>query len=189
MAETPSNMLPLNTLAPDFRLMDTRSHQYLSLQDIKSPVATVIMFICNHCPYVKHIQAKLVEVANLYQEKKISFIAINSNDVSKYPDDSPENMHLEAEKHHYSFPYLYDETQEVAKTYQAACTPDFYLFDKNLRCVYRGRFDDSTPGNQHPVTGKDLCQAIDNVLSGKPVSSEQKASVGCNIKWKKPSAS
>jgi thiol-disulfide isomerase/thioredoxin len=185
MAETASKMIPLGATAPDFHLLDTVSYKNLSLADLKSELATVIMFICNHCPYVKHIQTKLVEIAKLYQEKEISFIAINSNDVENYPADSPEKMHSEAISHHYSFPYLYDESQEVAKAYQAACTPDFYIFDKNLLCIYRGRFDASTPGNNQPVTGQDLSQALDCVLAGKPLSLEQKASLGCNIKWKK----
>lgn len=185
MAETPSTMIPLGTKAPEFRLFDVCSARYLTLQELKSDVATVIMFICNHCPYVKHIQSKLAKMAKLYQDKGIHFVAINSNDAESYPADSPDKMKIEAEKYHYSFPYLYDETQEVAKAYQAACTPEFYVFDKHLKCVYRGRFDSSTPGNRHPVTGMELCKALDNILAGKAVSEDQKASVGCNIKWKK----
>lgn len=184
MAETPSNMLPLGTKAPDFFLFDTLSGKKLSLNELKSDVATVIMFICNHCPYVKYIQTKLVAFANHYQQKNINFIAICSNDVEKYPADGPQQMKMEAEKHHYTFPYLYDETQTVAKSYQAACTPDFYIFDQNLLCVYRGRFDDATPGNHHPVTGADLGHALDNILTGNPIDPNQKASLGCNIKWK-----
>jgi len=184
MAETPSTMIPLGTKAPDFNLLDTISNKMLALNDLQSTKATVIMFICNHCPYVKHIQKKLVEVANQYQNKNVQFIAISSNDTQKYPADGPEEMRLEAQTHHYPFPYLYDETQIVAKSYQAACTPDFFVFDKHLACVYRGRFDDSTPGNNRPVTGVDLCTALDNVLAGMPVSTDQKASLGCNIKWK-----
>lgn len=185
MAETPSKMLPLGTKAPDFELPDTISGKTISLNQVKSNIATVVMFICNHCPYVKHIRSKLAEVANTYQKKGITFIAINANDVANYPSDSPENMQKEAVAHHYSFPYLYDETQEVAKAYQAACTPDFYIFDHNLSCVYRGRFDDATPGNLNPVTGKELSQALDQILAKKPVDPNQKPSVGCNIKWKK----
>jgi thiol-disulfide isomerase/thioredoxin len=183
MAETLSTLLPLGTQAPNFSLLDTKSNKTLSLQELKSEIATVVMFICNHCPYVKHIQTKLAEIAAMYQQKKISFIAISSNDVVNYPGDSPEKMSAEALQHHYSFPYLYDETQEVAKAYQAACTPDFYIFDKNLLCVYHGRFDDATPGTQLPVTGRDLQQALDNILDGKPVNADQKASIGCSIKW------
>jgi len=184
MAETPSNMLPLGSKAPAFTLTDTRSNKLVSLQDYQSSVATVIMFLCNHCPYVKHIQTKLVEVAKAYQQKGVTFIAISSNDVQKYPADSPEKMRIEAENFGYSFPYLYDEKQEVAKAYHAACTPDFYIFDKDLLCVYRGCFDGSTPGNNQPVTGNDLKNALDNILAGKAVSTDQRASLGCNIKWK-----
>ncbi len=185
MAETPSNMLPLGSIAPDFELLDTRTNNHLSLNQLKSPKGTVIMFLCNHCPYVKHIQSKLTEIANIYQTKGVSFVAISSNDVESYPQDGPEYMRKEAEKHHYTFPYLYDDTQEVAKAYHAACTPDLYVFDHQLHCVYRGRFDDSTPGNHRPVMGHDLSQALDNLLAGKVISTDQKPSVGCNIKWKK----
>ncbi len=185
MAVTPSTMIPLGTKAPEFRLLDTRTNKYLTLNELKSPIATVILFLCNHCPFVIHIQPKLVEMAKLYQAKGISFIAISSNDVSTYPQDGPVYMRAEAEKNHYTFPYLYDETQNVAKAYQAACTPDLYVFDSKLQCVYRGRFDDATPGNQQAVTGHDLSQALDCILSDKPISPDQKASVGCNIKWKK----
>ncbi len=184
MAETPSKMLPLGTLAPDFKLLDTVTGNQTSLQELKSNIATVIMFICNHCPYVKHIQEKLVAVAQSYQQKGISFIAICSNDIKKYPSDSPENMHKEALAHHYTFPYLYDEFQTAAKAYQAACTPDFYIFDANLACVYRGRFDSSTPGNNHPVTGYELTRALDSILTHQPIEDDQKPSLGCNIKWK-----
>lgn len=185
MAETLSTMLPLGTVAPDFTLLDTRTEKSVSLQELQSKKGTVIMFICNHCPYVKHIQKKLVEVANIYQKKGITFIAINSNDVKAYPADSPSKMREEAETFHYSFPYLYDETQTVAKAYQAACTPDFYIFDDAMACVYRGRFDDATPGNHHVVTGRDLIGALDSLLSNKPIEQNQKPSIGCNIKWRK----
>jgi len=184
MAETPSTMIPLGTKAPDFHLLDMISHQKLSLDKLKSDKATVIMFICNHCPYVKHIQSKLVETANDYLAKGIAFIAICSNDAARYPSDSPEKMHDEAMQHHYPFPYLHDDTQTIAKAFHAACTPDLFVFDHDLRCVYRGRFDDSTPGNGRPVTGKDLREALDNILAGRQVNQDQKASVGCNIKWK-----
>lgn len=185
MALTPSSMLPLGTKAPDFSLLDTRTGEKLSLNKLKSDIATVMMFICNHCPYVIHIQQKLANVAMEYQKKGVSFIAISSNDISVRPEDGPLHMKEEADKHHYTFPYLYDQTQDVAQAYQAACTPDFYIFDKHLACVYRGRFDDATPGNGRPVTGKDLTDALDAILDGKPVNPDQQPSHGCNIKWRK----
>jgi peroxiredoxin len=184
MAKTASNMLPLGSKATPFTLIDTRTNQLVSLDEYKSSIATVIMFLSNHCPYVKHVQVKVAQMAKQYQPKGIQFIAISSNDIESYPDDSPEKMRLEAENFNYSFPYLFDETQEIAKAYQAACTPDFYVFDKDLRCVYRGCLDESTPGNNQPVTGAHLGKALDNILLGKPVSAEQKPSLGCNIKWK-----
>ncbi len=184
MAVTPSTMLALGTKAPEFELLDPVSDKKLSLSQLKSDTATVICFICNHCPFVIHIQDTLADVAKKYQTKGIQFIAISSNDVDNYPDDSPDKMKQRAQEVGFVFPYLYDETQEVAKAYQAACTPDFYVFDRNLACVYRGRFDESSPGKDLPVTGNDLCAALDNILNGKPVDSDQKPSVGCNIKWK-----
>jgi len=184
MAVTPSQMIPLGTKAPDFSLQDVVSGKVLNLSDLKSNKATVIMFICNHCPFVKHIIKELINVANQYTPKGISFIAINSNDVEDYPEDSPPNMKKLAEELMFPFPYLYDETQEIAKAYDAACTPDFYVFDQSLSCVYRGQFDDSRPGNQIPVTGKDLKAALDSIISGEPVPQDQKPSIGCNIKWK-----
>jgi thiol-disulfide isomerase/thioredoxin len=185
MALTPSTMLPLGTLAPDFHLLDTSTDKELSLDELKSNIATVIMFICNHCPYVKLIQDKLAETARHYQSKGISFIAISSNDIETYPQDGPEEMKKEAVLHHYPFSYLYDQNQQAALDYQAACTPDFYIFDKDMLCIYRGRFDAATPGNGQPVTGKDLCAALDAVIDGKPVDSQQLPSHGCNIKWRK----
>jgi peroxiredoxin len=184
MVLTPSNMLPLGTRAPDFKLWDVISDKELTLNELKSDIATVIMFICNHCPYVKHVQKGLVELANDYIPKEISFIAICSNDIENYPDDSPENMKAVAKRLGYPFPYLFDESQEIARAYNATCTPDFYIFDKDLRCVYRGQMDDSRPGNEKPVTGKDIRDALDNILGEKPVSEEQYPSIGCNIKWK-----
>ncbi|GHE74586.1 thioredoxin family protein [Roseivirga thermotolerans] len=184
MARTPSNMLPLGTPAPDFKLPDTISGKSLSLAELKSDKATVIMFICNHCPFVKHVDEGIVSLAKDYQAKGVSFIAISSNDVENYPQDSPELMKEEAEKVGYTFPYLYDETQQVAKAYDAACTPDFYVFDADLKCAYRGQLDDSRPGNGKPVTSKDLRAALDEILEGKPVSTPQIPSLGCNIKWK-----
>lgn len=184
MSLTPSAMLPLGTKAPEFELLDVVSGKKLSLQDLKSSIATVIMFICNHCPFVKHIQAQLVELANDYIPKNISFIALCSNDIENYPQDGPAQMKAIAENFHYPFPYLFDETQEIARAYQAACTPDFYIFDQTLRCVYRGQLDDSRPGNNIPITGKDIRAALDNILKKEPIDQNQKPSVGCNIKWK-----
>ena len=176
--------MPLGTKAPDFKLPSPVSGEVLGLDELKSDKATVVMFICNHCPYVKHVQRELVDLANDYIPKGVSFVAINSNDVEKYSDDSPANMKIVAEKFGYPFPYLYDETQEIARAYGAACTPDFFVFDAGLGCVYRGQLDDSRPGNGKPVNGADLRKALDSVLSGKPVAEEQVPSVGCNIKWK-----
>lgn len=185
MAETPSTMIPLGTTAPQFSLLEPTSGKTRSLNELKSNIATVVMFICNHCPYVKHIQPKLVELAKIYQQKGVSFIAINSNDAANYPADSPEKMREEVQQKGFTFPYLYDETQQIARAYHAACTPDLYVFDHDLKCVYRGRFDESTPGNGKNASGKDLSIALDQLLSGKPVNADQKPSVGCNIKWKK----
>jgi len=184
MSATLSTMIPLGTKAPSFKLPETISGKTMSLSEMKGGKATLIMFICNHCPFVLHINAELVRIANSYQSKGISFIAISSNDVEKYPQDSPELMKVHANKSGYSFPYLYDESQEVAKAYKAACTPDLFLFDENLKCVYRGQFDNSRPGNNLPVTGADLRAALDCVVSGKKISEDQIPSIGCNIKWK-----
>jgi thiol-disulfide isomerase/thioredoxin len=185
MVKTPSTMLPLGTKAFPFNLPDTVSGNTMSLTQLKSDKATVIMFICNHCPYVKHVQDELVRLAKDYQSKGVAFIAISSNDVKQYPEDSPLKMKEVAEKLGYPFPFLYDETQEIARKYQAACTPDFYIFDKNLLLVYRGQLDDSRPGNTIPVSGSDIRHALDNLLKGEPINPDQRASVGCNIKWKK----
>lgn len=184
MALTPSTMIPLGTKAPDFKLLDAVSENDLSLEQLKSDKATVIMFICNHCPYVKHVQQGLVELANDYISKGVSFIAINSNDVKNYTEDSPDNMKKVAERLGYPFPYLFDETQEIAKAYDAACTPDFYIFDEGLKLIYRGQMDDSRPENGKPVTGRDIRKALDQILGGTPVSKDQIPSIGCNIKWK-----
>ena len=184
MAATPSNMLKLGTQAPDFELPDTVTGKNISLHDVQSEKVTVIMFICNHCPYVKHVRQELANLGNDYMPKGVSFLAISSNDVEHYPEDSPENMKKVAEACELPFSYLYDETQEVAKAYQAACTPDFYIFDGDLQLVYRGQLDDSRPGNNIPVTGQDVRNALDNILAGKPVDDYQKPSIGCNIKWK-----
>ena len=184
MVETPSVMIPLGTKAPEFNLPDTISAKNLSLNDIKSSRATVIMFICNHCPFVKHIQTGIVELANSYIPEGIAFIAISSNDVESYPDDSPEKMKELGERLDFPFPYLYDETQEVARAYNAACTPDFYIFDEEMKLVYRGQFDNSRPNSSIPVTGEDIRSALDRILAGEPVDPQQKPSLGCNIKWK-----
>lgn len=185
MALTPSKMIDLNTKAPGFSLEDVTTGKEISLESYRGKKATVVMFICNHCPYVKHIQSGLVEMTNSYKSNKdVAFIAINSNDAEKYPDDSPENMKKDAEKFGYNFPYCFDSTQKVAKSFDAACTPDFYVLDQNLCVAYRGQMDDSRPGNKIPVSGKDLRSAIDALLAGRAPSSDQKPSIGCNIKWK-----
>ncbi len=170
-------------MAPAFTLPDTVSGKTLSLNDLRSDKATVVMFICNHCPYVVHVNPKLVEVAAEYKKRGVSFIGISSNDVTTHPQDGPEHMKRVGKELGYSFPYLYDESQEVAKAYKAECTPDFFVFDRDLRCVYRGRFDDTRPGKGSP-TGSDLTGALDAILQGKPVSPEQHPSMGCNIKWR-----
>ena len=184
MAATPSTMLPLGTIAPNFHLLNVVNGEIQSLEQLKSPIGTIVMFICNHCPYVKHILPVLVNLVNEYREKGITTIAISSNDVENYPDDSPEKMKQLVEELGNPFVYLYDENQAVAKSYQAACTPDFYIFDGDLKCVYRGRFDSSTPKNNQPVTGNDLKTALDALLLNHAIIEEQLPSIGCNIKWK-----
>ena len=184
MARTPSNMLPLGTIAPDFNLIDSVTNNPVGLQDIKGKKGTVVMFICNHCPFVIHVNEEIVRVANDYRVQGFGFVAISSNDIEKYPQDAPKEMWKTARKNNYPFPYLFDETQEIAKKYDAACTPDFYLFDAELKLIYRGQLDDSRPGNGIPVNGRDLRQALDAVLRNATVSEDQKPSIGCNIKWK-----
>jgi peroxiredoxin len=183
MSKTASTMLPLGTTAPDFKLPDTNG-KIVSPADFKDKAALLVIFMCNHCPYVVHIRAGLAQLARDYLPRGAAIVGINSNDVANYPDDSPAKMKAEVKTAGYLFPYLYDETQAAAKAYRAACTPDIYLFDKNRKLVYRGQFDDSRPGNGIPVTGRDLRAALDAVLAGRPVSPNQKASIGCNIKWK-----
>ncbi len=183
MALTPSTMLPLGTVAPDFRLPDA-SGRLVALADFKAAPALLVMFICNHCPYVKHLRGGLAQLGRDYLPRGVAIVAISANDVANYPEDAPARMQAEARAAGYLFPYLYDENQAVAKAYHAACTPDFFLFDQERRLVYRGQFDDSRPGNGVPVTGKDLRAALDAVLAGKLVSPDQKPSIGCNIKWK-----
>ena len=177
--------IPLGFQAPDFKLPDTITGKDLSLNDLKSDKATVVMFICNHCPYVKHVIDGIVSMANDYIPRGVSFIAINSNDVENYPEDSPEKMKEFAKEKAFPFPYLFDESQEVAKAYHAACTPDFSIFDGNLECAYRGQMDPARPGNDKPVTGEEIRAALDAILDGKPVPEQQVPSVGCSIKWKK----
>ncbi|MCB1107606.1 MAG: thioredoxin family protein [Chlamydiia bacterium] len=188
MVLTPSSMMPLGTKAPDFKLIDVTFNEEVSLKEIQSDIGTVIMFICNHCPYVKHIQEMMVALARDYIMKGITFAAINSNDIHEYPEDSPEEMKKLALELDFPFPYLFDETQRVARSYGAACTPDFFVFDGDLECVYRGQFDDSRPGNHLPVTGKDLAEALDCLIMGKEMTLDQHPSIGCNIKWMKPIA-
>jgi peroxiredoxin len=188
MALTSSTMMPLGTKAPGFSLRDTVSDDQISLDQLKSSVATVVMFICNHCPYVKHVQPELVRLANSYQKRGAVFVAISSNDATGYPEDAPDQMKAVARQLEYPFPYLYDETQEVAKAYGAVCTPDFFVFDADLKCVYRGRLDDSSPGNGRPLNGADLRAALEAILGRRPVSADQKPSMGCNIKWRRAKA-
>ncbi len=178
-------MIELGTRAPDFTLPDMISDTELALADVRGEKATVLFFICNHCPFVKHVNPELVKLTADYQGKGIGFVAINSNDVENYPADSPEQMKAVAERLGYPFPYLYDETQAVARRYQAACTPDFYIFDKDLQLVYRGRLDDARPDNGKPLTGKDIRAALDAILANQAVSANQKPSIGCNVKWKR----
>ncbi|MFZ0827269.1 MAG: thioredoxin family protein [Verrucomicrobiia bacterium] len=183
MSLTPSTMLPLGTAAPDFHLPDT-SGKTVSLTDFKGQPALLVVFMCNHCPYVKHIRAGLSQLARDYLPRGAAIVGINANDVANYPEDSPARMQEEAKAAGYLFPYLFDESQAVAKAYRAACTPDFFVFDRGRRLVYRGQFDASRPGNGIPVTGNDVRAALDAVIAGKPTSEFQVPSIGCNIKWK-----
>ncbi len=177
-------MMALGTVAPSFSLPDVVSGEVLSLGGLKGGKGTLIMFICNHCPYVKHINSALAKMGRDYQGSGISIVAISANDVENYPQDGPEAMKQNAQQEGFNFPYLYDESQALARAYDAACTPDFFLFDENLKCVYRGQFDDSRPGNEIAVTGADLRAAMNALLQGKAISSDQRVSIGCNIKWK-----
>ncbi|MBW4665230.1 MAG: thioredoxin family protein [Chroococcus sp. CMT-3BRIN-NPC107] len=188
MVLTASTMLPLGTKAPEFKLPDVGSGKLISLSDYAKKQATLVMFICQHCPFVKHIKVQLAQLGNDYANSNLGIIAISANDVSKHPDDAPEYLQAMAQELSLTFPICYDETQEIAKAYTAACTPDFFLFDPSLQLVYRGQLDDSRPSNGKPVTGADLRAAIEAVLAGKPVDIEQKPSVGCNIKWKSGNA-
>ncbi len=184
MSLTPSNTFEKGAIAPDFLLPDTVSGEIISLQNIKGERGTVVFFICNHCPFVIHVNKELVQLANDYTSKGIGFVAISSNDVENYPQDSPEKMKIQAEELGYPFPYLYDETQEVAKAYDAACTPDIYVFDSGLKSVYHGQLDSSRPGNGVPVTGKDIRAVLETMLSNRLYTGDEKPSIGCNIKWK-----
>lgn len=184
MSLTPSNMIALGTPAPEFSLPDVVSGKVFSLNQFQEVKAIVVMFLSNHCPYVKHVNSELVKLANEYIPKKVAFIAISSNDIKSYPDDSPEKMKEAALRLKYPFPFLYDESQDVAKAYDAACTPDFYIFTQDRRLAYRGQLDDSRPGNNISLSGSDIRKALDCILSGNVVSPYQRPSIGCNIKWK-----
>lgn len=184
MSLTPSSMMPLGTIAPKFSLFDPVAGKTRSLDEIKGAKGVLVMFICNHCPFVIHIEKALAGLGREYENRDINLVAISANDIVTHPQDAPDKMVQKATQLGYRFPYLYDESQDTAKAYQAACTPDLFLFDSNLRCVYRGRFDASTPGNQIPVTGSDIKAALHNLENDLPISAEQFPSMGCNIKWK-----
>lgn len=184
MARTESTMLPLGTAAPDFNLPNVVTHRDLSLKDATGPKGLLVMFLCRHCPFVKHLQSAIAQLGRDYQEKGIGIVAISSNDIASYPDDSPESLAEQAREVGFTFPYLYDETQQVARAYNAVCTPDFFLFDSNHKLVYRGQFDSSRPGNEIPITGHDLRAALDALLANQPINPDQHPSLGCNIKWK-----
>ncbi len=181
---TPSNMMPLGQKAPSFKLTDVVSGRETVLEDVRGEHGLVVMFICAHCPYVIHVQDRLVAIANEHLKKGIGAVAISSNDIEKYPQDGPEQMKDQARSVNFGFPYLFDATQEVAKSYMAACTPDLYLFDADLKCYYRGRMDGATPGNDVVNDGKELIHAMESLLASQPSPANQLPSVGCNIKWK-----
>ena len=182
MAQTPSTMIELGTKAPEFNLPDPDGRTF-SRDEIAGSRGLLVMFICNHCPFVKHVGEELSRIGNEYPDKGIGIVAISSNDINTHPDDAPPKMKEFAKQYGITFPYLFDESQEIAKSYSAACTPDFFLFDANLELVYRGQLDDSRPGNDQPVTGSDLRAAMDALVEDKPVATDQKPSIGCNIKW------
>ena len=184
MARTESTMLSLGTIAPDFALPDVVSGKTVHRDDFRGKKAFLVMFICTHCPFVKHVEKELAKLGNDYAAKPIAIVAISANDTESHPEDAPDGLKVQAETMGFRFPYLFDETQEVAKAYEAACTPDFFLFDADFSLVYRGQLDASRPGNGIPITGVDLRAAIDAVLANQPVATDQQASVGCNIKWK-----
>jgi peroxiredoxin len=184
MAKTKSTMLPLGTQAPEFELPEPATGKTWRFEDVAGRKGTLVMFICNHCPFVKHVLDELARLGNDYQDSDIGIVAISSNDVTGYPQDRPERMAELAQQKGFSFPYLYDQPQTAARSYDAACTPDFYIFDADRRLVYRGQLDDSRPGNGKPVDGRDVRAALDALLAGQPVSEDQKPSIGCNIKWR-----
>ncbi len=184
MALTPSTMLPLGTKAPDFQLPDVVSGKTISLNSFAGKKGLLVMFICRHCPFVKHVQGELAQIGKDYANTDVGIVAISTNDAANYPDDAPDKLKEMAQQLGFTFPFCYDESQEVAKAYTAACTPDFFLFDAEGQLVYRGQLDDSRPSNNQPVTGKDLRAALDAVLASQTVNSDQKPSIGCNIKWK-----
>ena len=184
MALTPTKKIPLGFLAPEFNLLNPVTNKFENLNDLKSDIVTVVVFMCNHCPYVIHVLDQLVQISNDYKSKKVRFIGINSNNIISHPEDSPEKMKKLVKEYNIPFSYLFDETQEVAKAYDAACTPDFSVFDKNIKCVYRGQMDSSRPGNNEPINGRDLREVIDLILNNQPIKKEQIPSIGCNIKWK-----
>ncbi len=186
MAHTESTMIALGTIAPNFNILNTVTNKLVSLENVRGKKGTIVMFICNHCPFVKHVNEELVRLCNDYRVSGFGFVAISSSDIESYPQDSPLEMWRVAQQQSYSFPYLYDETQDVAKAYDAACTPDFFLFDTSLRLVYRGQLDNSRPGNGIPVNGRDLREAMDSILSNNPQRKDQKPSIGCGIKWRVP---
>lgn len=184
MPHLPSTQVPLGTVAPDFKLFDPVSEKNFTLNELKSDKATVVFFICNHCPSVKNIIHEVIRTATEFQQQGVSFIAINSNEYEMHPEDSPEKMKEYSLNLRYPFPYLYDETQEVAKSFDAQCTPEFFIYNKDMKLSYHGQFDDSRPSNTFPVTGRDVRLALEAIVEGKPVNPEQKQSVGCGIKWK-----
>jgi peroxiredoxin len=184
MVLTPSTMAQLGTRAPDFLLPDVASGRARRRDDVRGAKGLLVMFICRHCPFVKHVQGELAALARAYEGRGLGIVGISSNDAERHPDDAPESLKQQAEEIGFPFPYLYDESQDVARAYGAACTPDFFLYDGELRLVYRGQLDDSRPGNGRPVDGRDLRAAIDAVLAGRPVPVDQKPSIGCNIKWR-----
>jgi peroxiredoxin len=184
MVRTPSSMAELGSAAPDFRLPDVVTDEMVSRGDAAGPKGMLAMFICRHCPFVKHVQDELAKLGRDYAKSGVGIVAISANDESGFPEDSPENLAKMSRELGFTFPYLYDETQDVARAYDAQCTPDFFLYDGNGRLVYRGQLDDSRPGNGRPVTGKDLRAALDALIGGTPVTKDQHPSIGCNIKWK-----